>query len=146
MSVLVFSMNGEPRGKGRPRATVRGGFARVYTDEKTRKYESSVRAVAQAAMRGRDPLEGPLSLSLRFRMPIPKSATRRAKTAMAAGEIAHMGRPDLDNCQKAIMDAMNGVVFVDDGQVVRAFSTKIYAEQPGVDVRIEAYEPQGGDA
>ena len=41
---LVFSMSGNPRGKGRPRATVRGGFARVYTDKKTREYATSVRA------------------------------------------------------------------------------------------------------
>jgi Holliday junction resolvase RusA-like endonuclease len=143
MTVIAFSMNGEPRGKGRPRATVRAGFARVYTDAATRKYEASVRAVAQKAMAGRDPLEGPLSLSLRFRMPIPKSATKRAKAGMASGEIAHCSRPDLDNCQKALMDAMNGVVFCDDGQVVRAFTTKLYAEQPGVDVRVEAFAPQG---
>lgn len=143
MTALTLSMNGEPRGKGRPRATVRGGFASVYTDAKTRKYEASVRAVAIAAMAGRDPFEGPLSVSLRFRMPIPKSATKRARAGMAAGEIAHTGRPDLDNCQKAILDAMNGVVFCDDSQIVRSFTTKLYAEQPGVDVRIEAYQPQG---
>jgi Holliday junction resolvase RusA-like endonuclease len=147
MTVVAFSMSGEPRGKGRPRATVRKvgqkTVATVYTDDATRKYEASVRAVAQKAMAGRDPLEGPLSLSLRFRMPIPKSATKRAKAGMASGEIAHCSRPDLDNCQKALMDAMNGVVFCDDGQVVRAFTTKLYAEQPGVDVRVEAFAPQG---
>lgn len=93
-------------------------------------------------MAGRDPFEGPLSVSLRFRMPIPKSATKRARLGMAAGEIAHTSRPDLDNCQKAILDAMNGVVFHDDSQIVRSFTTKLYAEQPGVDVRVEAFQPQ----
>lgn len=142
MAALVFSLNGEPRGKGRPRATVRGGYASVYTDPKTRKYEASVRAAAASVMAGRDPFEGPLSVSLRFRMPIPKSATKRARAAMATGEIAHTSRPDLDNCQKAILDAMNGVVFCDDSQIVRSFTTKLYAELPGVDVRIEAFAPQ----
>lgn len=142
MTVFAFSMNGEPRGKGRPRTAVRGGFASIYTDAKTKKYEASVKAVAAAMMSGRLPLDGPLSVSLRFRMPIPKSASKRSKAAMAAGEIAHMSRPDIDNLAKSILDAMNKVVFHDDGQVVRSFTTKIYAEQPGIDVRVEAFAPQ----
>lgn len=142
MTVLAFSLNGEPRGKGRPRVDTRGAFPRIHTDSKTAKYERSVAKAAMAQMVGRAPLQGPLSVSLRFRMPIAKSATKRAKAAMAAGEIAHQGRPDLDNMAKAIFDALNGVVFVDDSQIVRSFCTKLYAEQPGVDVRVAAFDPQ----
>lgn len=145
MQTLAFSLSGEPRGKGRPRATTRGGrFPTVYTDAKTRKYEASVRKVAEAAMAGRAPLEGPLSLSLRFRLPIPKSETKAHKAAMASGETAPTKKPDWDNAAKAMCDAMNGVVYVDDCQIVRAFVTKIFAAQPGVDVRVEAFAPQGG--
>lgn len=146
MAALVFSMAGVPRGQGRPRATAKRGYASVYKAGADKKYESSVRAVALKAMAGRDPFEGPLSLALRFRMPIPKSATRRVREGMAAGEIAPTTKPDWDNAAKAICDAMNAVVFVDDAQIVRAFVTKIYAEKPGVDVKVEAFAPQGGDA
>lgn len=138
----MFSLSGLPRGKGRPRATVRGGFARVYSDPKTRKYERSIGTIAMAAMVGRPPLQGPLSVSLRFRMPIPKSETKAVRAAMAAGEVAHVGRPDLDNMVKAIFDGLNGVVFADDAQIVRSFSTKVYSDKPGVDVRVEAFAPQ----
>lgn len=158
MSLLTFVMSGEPRGKGRPRATTRGGFASVYTDAKTRKYEASITAVAREKMAGRAPFEGPLSVSLRFRMPIPRSATKRARAGMAAGEIAHCGRPDIDNLAKAVLDAIGQdaaakkkgldarIVFANDSQIVRLFATKVYAEVPGVDVRVEAFAPQGGDA
>jgi Holliday junction resolvase RusA-like endonuclease len=146
MQPLTFSMAGAPRGQGRPRATARSGFASVYKDPKSRKYELSVAAVARGVMAGRPPLEGPLSVSLRFRMPIPKSETKRVKAAMAAGEIAPTTKPDLSNLMKAIEDGMNTIVFADDSQIVRSFVTKIYAEQPGVDVRVEAFAPQGGDA
>jgi Holliday junction resolvase RusA-like endonuclease len=154
VAALVFSMNGEPRGKGRPRATVRGGYASVYTDAQTRKYEASVTAIAREKMAGRSPFEGPLSVSLRFRMPIPKSATKRVRAGMAAGEIAHCGRPDVDNLAKAVLDAIGEdaaakkkgldarVVFANDSQIVRLFASKIYAEIPGVDVRVEAFQPQ----
>lgn len=142
MGALVFSMNGEPRGKGRPRTSVRGGFARVYTDAATRKYEASVRRVAEAAMGARPPMDGALSVSLRFRLSPPKSMTKRERAAVLAGEQPYLGRIDLDNGAKAILDAMNGVAFHDDRQIVRLFLTKGAAEMAGVDVRIEPLEPQ----
>jgi Holliday junction resolvase RusA-like endonuclease len=154
-ALLVMSINGEPKGKGRPRATVRGGFASVYTDAQTRKYEASITAIARDKMAGRSPFEGPLSVTLRFRMPIPKSATKRVRDGMAAGEIAHCGRPDIDNLAKAVLDAIGEdaaakkmglearVVFANDSQIVRLIAAKLYAEQPGVDVRVEAFAPQG---
>jgi len=146
MALLTFAMNGLPRGQGRPRAVKRGGFVSVYKDEKDRKYEASVAKVAETAMAGRDPFEGPLSLSVRFRMPIPKSSNKRVKTSMAAGEIPPTTKPDTSNMVKSIEDAMNGVAFVDDAQIVRLFASKIYAEVPGVDVRVEAFDHQGGGA
>jgi len=133
---LTFSMQGLPRGQGRPRATARGGFATVYKDPKSRAYEKSVGAVAALAMGSRTPFAGPLSVSLRFRMPIPKSETKRVREAMAAGEIAPTTKPDLSNLVKAIEDGMNAVVYVDDVQIVRSFTTKIYSEKPGVDVQV----------
>lgn len=144
MTVIAFSMTGDPRGKGTARAAVRGRFATVYSDPKTRKYERSVASVAISIMAGRNPLEGPLSLSVRFRLAIPKSISKRERAAMLAGEIAPTKKPDLSNLLKAIEDGMNGIVFIDDAQIVRGFQTKIYAEKPGVDVRVEAFAPQSG--
>lgn len=142
MNVLEFSMSGAPRGQGRPRTAVRGRFATIYKDAKSRVYENSVKALAQKAMGDHAPFEGALSASFRFRMPIPKSATKRVKAAMAAGEIAPTTRPDNSNLVKAIEDALNGVAYRDDCQIVRTFITKVYSERPGVDVRVEPLEPQ----
>lgn len=142
MEPIVFSLAGEVRGKGRPRATVRGGFARVFTDEKTRKYETSIRAVGVARMAGRKPLEGPLSVSLRLRLAPPKSMSKRQRARVLGGEEAYFGRVDCDNACKAVLDALNGVCWGDDVQIVRLFVTKVADEKPGVDVRIEALAPQ----
>lgn len=138
MTVWAFSLAGEPRGKARPRATVRGGFARVYSDPTTRKYEQSIREVAERMMCGKMPLEGALSVSLRFRLSVPASYSKRLRTAILAGEEPYFGSFDADNLAKAILDALNGVLFVDDKQVVRLFVEKLGAEQPGVDIRVEA--------
>lgn len=139
---LVFSCSGEPRGKGRPRATTQGGFARVFTDEKTRAYEKSVGVIGRAAMKGRKPFEGPLSVSLRFRLAVPASYSKRVRASMLAGETPYFGRNDVDNMAKAILDGLNGIAFADDVQVVRLWCTKVAAEKPGVDVRVEPLAPQ----
>lgn len=146
MEPLVFSFTGNPRGKGTARAAVRGRFATIYTDSKTRRYEGSVADVATEVMAGRPPIVGPVSMSVRFRLAIPKSVSKRLRAAMLAGEVAPTSKPDLSNMLKAIEDGMNKIVFLDDAQIVRGFQTKIYSDKPGVDVRVEAYEPQGGDA
>lgn len=148
MDPLVFSMAGHPHGKGRPRATVRQlapkkHVARLYTDEKTRKYEQAVAALAKRAMGDRLPFEGPLSVSLRFRMQPPKSMTKRQRAAALAGEVAYLGRYDVDNLAKAVLDGMNEVCFLDDVQITRLWVVKEAAENPGVDVRIEPLAPQG---
>ena len=146
MEPVVFSMAGDPRPKGRPRATVRGEFATIYTDTKTRKYERSISVIARAAMGSADPLEGALSVSIRFRLPIPKSMSKRQRAAILAGEIAYLGSGDLDNLAKAVLDACNAIVYLDDKQIVRLWLTKVASDKPGIDFRCEPLEPQPSSA
>lgn len=146
MQSLAFTMSGQPRGKGRPRLSTRGGFARAYTDPKTRTYEASVRALALKAMGEHAPFTGPLSVSLRFRLEPPKSMSKRERAAVLAGEQPYLGRLDVDNCAKAVLDGMNGVAFADDVQIVRLFVIKVADAKPGVDVTIQAFQPQDAPA
>lgn len=143
---VSFSCNGAPRGKGRPRLSTRGGFARAYTDPLTVAYEKSIAEIAKAAMGGGDPYTGALSVSLRFRLPVPASMSKRQRARILAGEEAYYGRIDLDNMIKAVWDSLNGIVFGDDSQVVRLFATKEAHATPGVDVKVMALEPQNGPA
>lgn len=151
MDPIQFSLSCLPKGKGRPRATVRGDHASVYTDAKTRAFEAGISDAARLVMAGRPALAGALSVSLRFRMPVPKSAPKWQRLGMAAGEIPHVSKSDLDNMVKAVLDGMAAhsrapkvpIVFVNDSQIVRLFATKVYAEKPGIDVRVEPLgEPQ----
>ena len=45
-------------------------------------------------------------------------------------------RPDLDKLQRAVLDALTGVLFSDDGQVVQLAAVKQYG-QPGVHIVAE---------
>ena len=50
-------------------------------------------------------------------------------------------KPDASNILKSIEDAMNGVVFNDDSQIVNIHVTKVYATEPGVDVCVKECLP-----
>ena len=152
MDAIVFRMAGAPKGKGRPRARVQipksgaAPFAQLYTDDATRKYEASAKRVAVAAMGDVEPFTGALSVSIRFRLPLPKSMSKRDRAAALSGERAYLGHIDIDNMAKSILDACNGVCWIDDAQIVRLFLTKTAAEKPGIDVRVEPLEPQDIEA
>lgn len=134
---LLFSIDGEPVAKGRPRASHRHGFFRLHTDRKTLAFERGVAAVARIAMDGAEPMQGALSVSLRFRLKPPKSMTKRMRLSVLSGETPYLGTRDLDNYAKATLDGMNAIVFVDDKQIVRLFAQKVADERPGVDIRVE---------
>lgn len=142
MSGLAFTIPGEARGKGRPRATVfKGGGdvparARMYSDSKTVSYENLVKVAAHQALAGRAPFDVPLTVIVTVRMTPAASSSAKKRAAMLVGAIAPTKLPDLDNVVKAVLDGCNKVAFRDDALVVSLIARKRYAEAAGVDVEI----------
>jgi Holliday junction resolvase RusA-like endonuclease len=135
--MIAFTVPGNPVGKGRPRVSRRGGFARMYTPEKTASYESLVALAGSQAMEGRPVLESACSVTLDIRVPIPASWSKKKQAAALAGELQPTTKPDIDNVEKAIFDGLNGVVWKDDVQVVAVTKCKRYSDAPGVHVCVE---------
>ena len=133
---VEFFVPGQPVGKGRPRATVRAGRARLYTPARTADAEARADAIATLAMGDSPLMDGPLSLVLDVRCAIPTSWSKKKQAAALAGEVRPTGRPDLDNIVKLYADAFNGVIWRDDSQVVRVVSEKRYSDRPGVLVTV----------
>lgn len=140
MNSLAFSIPGEPRGKGRPRIVKIGGFSRMATDAQTASYENLVALAAQQALGGRNPLDGPLAMSIAVKLSPAPSASRKGRAAMLSGEQRPTKKPDLDNVVKAVLDGCNAVAFRDDALVVELTARKLYAETSGVDVVITHIE------
>lgn len=136
MTAITFFLPGPPKGKGRPRATSRGGHVRLYTDDQTVAYENRIENAAVRELGGRPGFDGPCSIYLRAVFPIPKSASKAAKAAMAAGEVEPGKKPDLDNILKAVLDGLNHVAFTDDALVTSIRAVKVYGELPGVFVSL----------
>lgn len=79
----------------------------------------------------------PLEISILALFPIPQRASKKLKKLMLNGDILPTKKPDSDNMIKVILDALNGVCYHDDNQICKVNFVKIYAENPGVKVRIK---------
>lgn len=135
--IVTFKVEGNPVGKQRARYAKRGNFVQTYTPEKTRTYESLIKDAAIVAMGASEPLETPVSLYLYIRVPIPTSATKKRLEAISKGDEKPIKKPDASNVLKSVEDAMNGVVYKDDSQIVNIHVTKVYSSQAGIDICVK---------
>lgn len=139
-AAIYFVVYGEPKGKGRPRASSRGGFVRMYTPAATQSYENEIAGLAAKAMGELSVLSTPISLRVVAHHAIPASWSKKKQLSALNGEVIP-GKPDLDNVAKAVLDAMNGVVYVDDKQVIRLIAEKRYSMEPKVEVYVHEVLP-----
>jgi Holliday junction resolvase RusA-like endonuclease len=107
----------------------------VYTPAKQIEYENWVRLCYQEAYPNEKPMEGPIIAHVDVYMRVPKSASKKKREAMLAGEIKPTKKPDLDNCVKQL-DALNGVAFADDSQIVEILARKIFAEEDSMSITL----------
>mgnify|MGYP001582325897 CR=1 FL=1 len=133
---IFICLPGDPVGKGRTKTRVikskasGKAFAMHYTPEKTRTYESNCKFEASLSMRGQPPLIGPVELKLQIFMAIPISYSKKKREACLLGKVVPTKKPDFDNVLKAVCDAFNGTVFVDDTQIVDSVITKRFSAEP----------------
>jgi Holliday junction resolvase RusA-like endonuclease len=130
MTRIFFTVPGEPRGWARARTQ----GARFFTDTKTRSEKQAVAAWAMEA--GARIIDGPVSVTLTAYLRIPKSATKKARAAMLAGAERPTKKPDGDNLAKLALDALNGVCWHDDVQVVDLTVRKFWSDEPRLVVEI----------
>jgi Holliday junction resolvase RusA-like endonuclease len=128
---------------GKPQAWERAGQLRKrgkptihYTPSATRNYKTAIGLVASRAMAGREPSKFPIFLSVTFCLPIPSSWPRREKESALAEERLPTSRPDLDNFAKGVKDALTGIAYADDAQVVILQLRKVYAAIPSTEIQV----------
>lgn len=139
MNALKFVVPGEPKGKGRPRFTRAG---HTYTLDATRAYEAKIQEAAREAMHGFPPVakEVAFEVNVEAFFPIPKSWSKKKRLSALQGVDRPIKKPDIDNVVKSAVDGMNGIVFVDDAQVVKLTATKHYSETPRLEVTVRELE------
>lgn len=134
---VKFVIDGPPKAKGRPVFSKRGNFVSVRTPEQTVLYENLVKLEYKRQVGDIKFEQGtPLDYRLKAYFPIPKSASKKKKEEMKSGILRPTKKPDNDNIEKVISDALNGVAFHDDAQIVDNQTRKFYSEEPRVEVTI----------
>jgi len=126
---LVFIIPLAPCGKARARGT---GGGRFYTPLETRAMQRITGNVARREMRLRKlkPLTGPVW----FRV------TAFFCDKEKIGEWAAV-KPDWDNIGKLVSDALNGIAYIDDKQIVDSSTKKIYGNGNAVVVTVRPALP-----
>lgn len=105
------------RGQMRPRATKSGT---VYKDKKDREYEKVIADAFREAYPDFEPIRGAVSLYVRSYRPLPKS---RPKKVLIEPDTS---KPDLTNIVKSVEDALNGLAWVDDSQIIECSAQKLF--------------------
>lgn len=122
----------EPQGKARPRFTKKG---RAYTPQQTKDYEDLIKYefIRQC---GNNPTDKPVSLSVTAYFKIPKGTSKIKSKKMASGLIKPTKKPDADNIIKAVADALNGIAYLDDKQIVECSCYKKYDFAGSVEITV----------
>ena len=87
-------------------------------------WRASIALAARKA--GARPTREPVTITLTFIMPRPKTVKRNHPSVA----------PDLDKLIRGALDALTAIAYVDDGQVVEIYSKKIYGEVIGAKIQV----------
>ena len=129
MRDFKFTVEGEPVTKGRPRCScTKGGKVHVYTDDKTAQAELDVGWAFKAAYPGHEPVACEVTL-------LVMACTDKDRSDRTSA--------DADNYAKLVMDALNGIAWVDDRQVTHlsVHITPTLGSGPYTNVQIRTLEP-----
>lgn len=110
--MIRFEVKGKVIGAARPRVTSKG----TYIPKRTRDYRKLIQESFKSVCGQK--LTGALSVSIHVYRKLPKG---RPKKVFSEHDIY---KPDVDNISKNVLDALNGLAFEDDKQVVDLHCTK----------------------
>lgn len=122
-------INIRPTPAPRPRVTKNG----TYNPANYTKYK---RDIAEASKGIFEHSQKPMHLHCYFYFKIPKSWNKQQKQDPPH----HTSKPDVDNLLKGIKDALNGIAYKDDSQIVSVFALKKYEENDGVFIQLKEVE------
>lgn len=126
MTLFAGSLNCKPVPKGRPRIGKWGG---VFTPKETRNFEKLVKDWVKV-LYTKKPSDKALKVNISFYFKRAKSNTKKM----------HTQKPDLDNVAKAILDSTEGILFVNDSQIVELNLNKYFADYVNEGFTISIWE------
>lgn len=126
----IYRIHGIPVAQGRPRFARKGNNVHVYDPKECKDWKKYI--AWSVVQQGKAWFDGALEVDLIFYLPRPKMFNK-----MTAYPVK---KPDIDNLAKAVFDALNGVCFKADSQIVKATIRKEFREENQAGVRIAIEE------
>lgn len=119
MSSAEFIFCGKVRGQGRPRTTKDG---HIYEDSCDKANKCAI-AESYSAQCGTAyiPAPAPVMVTIYIQRHLPKRHQRKTEHVEQVDTMT----PDADNVAKAVLDALNGLAYTDDAQVVALHVIKL---------------------
>lgn len=116
----------EPKPKGRPRVTFKNGFVRTYTPGATQAAEEELRAYFVQHREKAFMEHEPVKMSITFYR--RRSKWKPKNNPSPYDKLLPVRKPDIDNFAKMVLDAANGILFVDDAQITKLILAKRWSE------------------
>ena len=135
MAQITFDVPGKPQGKGRPRASVMGGHARLRTPQETVQYENWIKLCYQRTANNTR-FAAPVILEVLALFEVPQSYPKKKAMLCTQNITRPTCKPDMDNIVKAVADALNGVAYKDDSGIVETHVYKRYGPQAMLRVKL----------
>ena len=131
--MIIIEIHSAPVPQKQTRFIARRGYCRGIDPSKNEKQQIQWQIRPYAP---KEALEGPIQLDLTFFMPIPKGTSKIKARQMANQICHHISRPDLDNLSYLIVNAMKGIIYQDDSQIVDLLLHKRYADEPKTVIKV----------
>lgn len=132
---IKFTVYGEPIPWKRPRFN--GKSKHVFEDAKVKAYKDKViTAYMESGKHKMFPKDVPLRCEIYFWLAVPSSLSLKKKLDMVC-DGRPTKRPDNDNLYKGITDALNGIAYYDDSQIVDTHIHKLWTiSEPRAEIEI----------
>lgn len=113
------------RGQGRPRFSKYSG---AYKDKKDIEYENLIKECFLKEAKDIKPSERPVCICIEAFYKLPKQTPKYVKEELKENlyDYVPQSKPDIDNVAKSVLDALNGIAYVDDKQVYELCCNKNY--------------------
>jgi Holliday junction resolvase RusA-like endonuclease len=136
---ISFFIQGIPKPGGSKRGFLHKSTGRVIVTEDCKKnasWRESCKLFASQVFTA-DPLIGPLAVEFHFVFPRPKGHYGTGKNAgvvKASAPAYPAVKPDTTKLIRSTEDALTGLLWKDDAQIVGQNATKTYGERPGAQI------------
>jgi Holliday junction resolvase RusA-like endonuclease len=130
---IEFFIDHEPRPAQRPRS----GKYSFYVPDAAKNKKEIQKLIVDQIPEGFVKIQTEVYMDIKCYIPMLEGFSKTDKYLAEKGIIRPTTKPDVDNLEKTYLDALNGYIWCDDGQIVDGRTRKYYSVHPRVEVKIK---------